>query len=645
MNFFESQDRSRRRTRWLVAMFVLATLIVVAAVTLIIEVATSGAFVVQGVGSVPFRDGAATRLALIALGVLIFIFLASAFRTARLSAGGGQVAREMGGTLVNPDSQDLLRQRLRNVVEEMAIASGVPVPEIYVLEEESSINAFAAGFSPSDAAVAVTRGTLETLNRDELQGVIAHEFSHILNGDMRLNIRLMGVLFGIIVLGQIGRLLMRSGSRSRISVLSSNRRGSGSAAVVIGLAVFVVGSVGVLMARLIRAGVSRQREYLADASAVQFTRQTDGIAGALKKIAGYEDGSAIRAADAEEVSHMLFARGVRRHFLGALATHPPIEDRIRALDPSFDPAKLTATVASAGGVAGDSAASAFAGSAAGPIPLNAGALAESAGNPDNRQVALAGTLRASIPAALYDAAHSREWSYYLVIALALHHDEAHREQQYALLASRVGPTRLARIRQYANTVDSIGSRYRLPLLDVCFPALKERPVGQLKYLLELIDELIRLDERHELFEYAFARTLAAYLEDALHPGRPGKHRLRHFEQGRTRRSAYLLLELLAMAGHKDAAAARQAYAAGVERLRPAGATGPREEPSFESRGLADMDKAIAGLRGLIGRDLEMLLQAMVATIEHDGHVNIREAELLRTVCAALGCPLPPLAAD
>ncbi len=237
----------------------------------------------------------------------------------------------MGGTLVPADVQDPLRRRLRNVVEEMAIASGVPVPEIYVLEEESGINAFAAGFTPSDAAVAVTRGTLELLDRDELQGVIAHEFSHILNGDMRLNIRLMGVLFGIMVLGLIGRLIVRGGHHT--SIISSRRDRGAPVALVIGLGLMVVGGIGVFFARVIKAGISRQREYLADASAVQFTRQSSGIANALKKIGGYSEGSLIKSADPEEVSHMLFGTGAR--FCSLFATHPPLVARIQALDPSF----------------------------------------------------------------------------------------------------------------------------------------------------------------------------------------------------------------------------------------------------------------------------------------------------------------------
>jgi Zn-dependent protease with chaperone function len=281
LDFFDAQDKRRRATRWLVLVFLLATTVIIAAVTLIVAAALALAQPQLAAGALDpaWLSANAGLLATVAGATAGVIGLASLYRTARLSAGGGQVARELGATPVPTDVQDPLRRRLRNVVEEMAIASGVPVPEIYVLEQEPGINAFAAGFNPGDAAVAVTRGTLETLDRDELQGVVAHEFSHILNGDMRLNIRLMGLLFGILAIALAGRMVLRGTRHVRVSGRSG--RNGAPVVLVVGVGLFLIGSIGVLFARLIKAGVSRQREYLADASAVQFTRQTQGIAGAL----------------------------------------------------------------------------------------------------------------------------------------------------------------------------------------------------------------------------------------------------------------------------------------------------------------------------------------------------------------------------
>ena len=315
MNFFERQAAARRSSMRLVVLFALAVLGIVLAVDF-------AAYLAYG-GGEPAEVGA--LLVFSSVVTLAIIGLGSLYRIATLRGGGEAVALQMGGVLVAGNSTDTQLRRLRNVVEEIAIASGVPVPKIYVLEHEAAINAFAAGYAPSDAVVAVTRGALDRLNRDELQGVIAHEFSHILNGDMRLNIRLIGVLFGILMLGLIGRHVLELG----------RGRGKGAGAVMAAaLIAMVVGYIGLFFGRMIKAGVSRTRESLADAAAVQFTRQTAGLAGALKKIAGLGEGSKLNVrGDAEEVSHMLFGDGVG--FSGLFATHPPLLARIQALEPQF----------------------------------------------------------------------------------------------------------------------------------------------------------------------------------------------------------------------------------------------------------------------------------------------------------------------
>lgn len=322
MNFFEHQDKARNQTRKLVVLFTLAVVAIMVSVNLVLLAvfAYSNTEAMATQPSVLSREFLMSHLDVMLLISLLtggLIGMASLIRSQKLKAGGSVVARQLGGTPVEPETRDPLKRRLRNVVEEIAIASGVPVPDIYVLEEESGINAFAAGYSTSDAAVAVTRGTLETLNRDELQGVIAHEFSHIHNGDMRLNIRLMGILFGILALTIVGRILMYSGHGGR------GRKGGGGV-VFAGLAIMLIGYIGVFFGRWIKASVSRQREYLADASAVQFTRQPQGIGGALKKIAAAQAGSKLEA-DTEEVGHMLFASGLASRMM---ATHPPIIEQI-----------------------------------------------------------------------------------------------------------------------------------------------------------------------------------------------------------------------------------------------------------------------------------------------------------------------------
>ena len=326
MNFFERQAAARRNTSRLVLLFALAVLGIVAMVDL-------AAFVAFGASGGGGSGGLLVFCTLLTIGV---IGLGSLYRVASLRGGGESVALQMGGTPIGADTTDFNLRRLRNVVEEIAIASGVPVPKIFVLEHEAGINAFAAGYSPSDAVIAVTRGALDRLNRDELQGVVAHEFSHVLNGDMRLNIRLMGVLFGILMLGLIGRKILQHGR------FGGRSKGAG-AVLVAALIAMIVGYVGLFFGRMIKASVSRQREKLADASAVQFTRQTSGLAGALKKIGGLDEGSLLNERnDAEEVSHMLFGDGVGFH--GLFATHPPLIERIQELEPSFRPQNLEALI-------------------------------------------------------------------------------------------------------------------------------------------------------------------------------------------------------------------------------------------------------------------------------------------------------------
>src|SRR5919198_2779076 len=325
MNFFERQHQVRKLSRRLVLLFALAVLGIVAVVD-------AAAVVAFGLHKLPAVN-LVTVLVVISLVVMLLIGACSWIRTLLLrGGGGGKVARQLGGQYVPEDTTDPRLRRLRNVVEEMAIASGVPVPEVYVLPDEPGINAFAAGWSTGDAAIAVTRGCLEQLNRDELQGVIAHEFSHVVNGDMRLNIRLMGILFGILALAVIGRFLLWGGS--------GRRSKNAAPLLLVALAALIAGYVGVFFGRLIKAAVSRQREYLADASAVQFTRQTEGLTGALKKIGGLPTGSKMSNGKVEDVSHMLFGDGLK--LSSWFATHPPLPDRIKVLDPTFDPAQLEA---------------------------------------------------------------------------------------------------------------------------------------------------------------------------------------------------------------------------------------------------------------------------------------------------------------
>ena len=638
MNFFEAQDRSRRQTRRLVILYTLAVLVIVGLVTGTVGLVFSQELTISSTGiGVDALASNAWLLIGTAASTGGFIGLASAYKIARLSGGGARVALDLGATAVATDSDDPLRRRLHNVVEEMAIASGVPVPDVFVLENESAINAFAAGYGTEDAAVAVTRGALETLTRDELQGVIAHEFSHILNGDMRLNVRLMGILFGILAIGMIGRMILRS-TRHMGRSRSSNNNGGAAAALGFGLALFVIGYAGVFAGRLIKAGVSRQREFLADASAVQFTRQTDGIAGALKKIAGHAPGSRVVSTDTEEISHMLFASG-QRLLSGLMATHPPLDERIRALDPSFDGAHPRGATRATPMAASDGPVSGF----SGQQPVDAGAWLDDSGQPNEQHVAFAGRLRRSVPDLLRDAAHSRDQSALLALALILDADEPERLRQLALLAARLGELRARRVAELYDEFDNLGVIYRLPLLEMAFPALKNRPVGQIQFLIDLVDELIMSDGQIALFEYAFARVLQGALRDSQRPRHPviGERSLRRSRQ--QRKAARTLLSVFAERGHDSATDASKAYAKALALLP----LSDKERSAWREADtggdwVAQADAALAQLNQLDARSKALVVRALVVAAASDGGLSVAEAELLRATAAVLQCPLPPL---
>lgn len=633
MNFFDAQDEARRTSRRLVFVFLLATILIVLGVTLVVGVALFN-FTDAGyaVSIWTFLETQAPVLITTAVLATLLILGATAFKTAVLSSGGSRVAVDMGGTLVPPDVQDPLRRRFRNVVEEMAIASGMPVPDIYVLEQENGINAFAAGFAPGDAAIAVTRGALELLDRDELQGVIGHEFSHILNGDMRLNIRLMGVLFGIMVLALIGRMILHGGARA--SIISSRRSKGAPAILVIGLGLTILGGVGVFFARAIKANVSRQREYLADASAVQFTRQTAGLANALKKIGGFSEGSSIQATDPEEVSHMLFSTGSR--LSGMFATHPPLTERIQALDPSFqardypDVDAVVATQSAIPGVTAGLAASSAAGLSA--------TISEQVGAPKTEHIKIASHLRRSLPELLYDAAHSPEQAYLLTIALILDRSGRVVNRQLTLATERLGRERVQLIRQYYDEISKTGTEYRLPLLEIAFPALKRRPAPQLAYLIDLTKRMIDIDGEVDLYEYCFYRILVCNLGQAVNPaGRRRRNRAAHEP---VRRAAVDLLRVVAIHGHASDDQQQRAFSAGLAVFGNWG-----EKFGFaEDRGqsVTILDQSLEILLALNGEGQQMLLEAVTAVVMHDRELSTTEAELIRAICASLDCPLPPI---
>ena len=636
MDFFGHQEQARKASARLVWLFVAAVI----CITVLIYIAAKALLIATDANDAGLIDwpvlGAVSGLTLAIVGGAML------FKTAQLRSGGGTVAEMLGGRLVDIDTQDSQERMLRNVVEEMSIASGVPVPDVYVLDNESGINAFAAGWSPADAAVAVTRGSLETFTRDELQGVIAHEFSHVFHGDMRLNIRLMGTLFGIVCIAVIGRILMRSmyySGRSR----SSDRKGSGGAIIIFGLALILIGYVGVFFARLIQAAVSRQREYLADAAAVQYTRNPRGIGMALAKIGGI--GAKVENPHAEEASHMMFADGMSR-LSGAMATHPPLEQRIErvlpgfiktaANQPSMEAAVAATEVASefaAGGAAAGFAGGSAPAQRAGTAPSQ---LVSSVGDPQPQHVDAARRLLDALPMDLAVAAHEPARAPALVLALLLDDDKQQRDAQLRLLEG-ADKSMVFEASSNHRQLAELPRNQRLSLLELTMPALRRLPESERRALRERARALAMADDHLSPFEFALLKGLERHVRIAGEhvrrpPGRP--HSLLQ-----EKHAAALVLSVIARAdANGDESKAAAAFARGKAALSlPADV---QLQPDASPKALDAAIEALAAVSPLGKRNL---VTACAEVAAEDGVLAADEVDLIRALGELWDCPVPLVA--
>jgi Zn-dependent protease with chaperone function len=634
--FFEQQDQARRGTTRLVVLFGLAVVAIMVSIEVLLAAATGYLSRDPDTGAVNWAAVTDPQLILLSVfGTLIIVGGGSLFKMAQLRAGGQVVAEQLGGRLLTAGSQDPVEQRLLNVVEEMAIASGTPAPPVYLLDHEEGINAFAAGFSPNDAVLGVTRGTATRLTRDELQGVIAHEFSHILNGDMRLNLRLMGLLHGILIIGMLGYYVLR------ISFYSGGGRrskdgNSGLPLLAIGAGLAVIGFAGTFFGNMIKAAVSRQREYLADASAVQFTRQPEGIAGALKKIGGFAKGSSIQSPNAPEASHMFFGRATSG--LSALfATHPPLDVRIRRIDPSWDgtfPDVVPPTDATADMVA-DAGAAGFTGAAGAVAAAPAAAAAVSTiGHPGPDHLAYAATVLAGMPAALVSAAREPHGARAVIYALLLDSRPAMREQQTSRLAGTADPGVFQETRRLWPLVDALDERARLPLLEIALPALRALTAAQRNLFESNVAVLMETDDEIDLFEWSVRLILQRDLQ-ALRTHDAGPRVVYHTLADVTA-DAGLLMSALAHIGHDDVVGSARAFAQARGMLH-LGEAVPASALTLDGldRSLARLDQAAPAVK-------RQVLDAAVACITADRHITATEAEVLRAVSAAMSCPMPPI---
>ena len=646
MDFFAQQDHARRKTKQL---FVYFTLAVISMIVMLYGVAVfvtyCAGFKQQHHQYTPPPQVVLwnpTLFAGVALGTMALIFLASSYKTMALSGGGGALAESLGGRLVASNSNDPDERKLLNIVEEMSIASGVPMPQVYVLENESGINAFAAGHSTSDAAIAVTHNCMTQLTRDELQGVIGHEFSHILNGDMKLNLRLVGILFGILCIATIGRILLyaRSGNNDKNPL------------PFVGILLLIIGSLGLFFGRLIQSAVSRQREFLADASSVQFTRNPGGLSGALQKIGG--SSSQLSSPHASDASHFFFANGLADSFFEAFATHPPLEKRIRAIDPNWDgkfksvaderieellqrppkKSRLPDFNQVLGGIV-------IAGGSDVPPVIQSNSVLPNLGNPTPLHLKYAEQLRDSLSENLQATAREPLDAMALIYALLLSPDEAQRATQLAGLAGRATPKVSQKTIALFPEVSQAARQARLPLVNLTLPALRQLDMGQFSQFSQTLQWLIGSDGKVELFEFVLQKIVLRHLAPKFGQARPTT--VQFYTLKPLVPDCAVVLSALANVGSGEPTEIQKAFSAGAPHLRAPENSGLLLLPGGQC-GVDQLDAALDRLAQAVPIIKKNLLEACVHVVGADGVMVEAEAELLRAIADTLDCPMPPFVA-
>ena len=641
MNFFEAQDKARRNTSVLILLFICA----VAGLVLLTNLLILGVMAYSQTGVLVFSPSELQHyfkwdiFAAVAFGICVLIFFGSLYKTLQLSTGGRAVAEMLGGRLISQNTNDPQERKILNVVEEMAIAAGMPIPKVYLLEE-ISINAFAAGKSPATAVIGITRGAVSQLSRDELQGVIGHEFSHIFNGDMKLNIRLMGVLHGILLLGIIGYYILRS---IRYTKSSRSQKGGNAVVAILGLGIglMVIGYIGTFFGQWIKAIVSRQREYLADASAVQFTRNKDSIAGALKKIGGSGAGSVLNAATAPEYSHAYFANGVGSYWQSLFATHPPLAKRIKSIDPLWDGKYITPTYMTERLTEPDTEESTPAQKTTAKMAVAAAILTAAdqavaqVGTLSQENVEYAHQLLNTIPDNLRTAVQEA-WSARALVYAILVNKQNDKSEAWSIIDRFADKDIPGFARIYQHEMAQLEERLKLPLLELCLNALRELSENQYRQFKEVVNKIITADKTVDLNEWVIQRLVLQQLDEHFGLRKPA--RARHAFLGAVKADAEILLSLIAYVEHDNDEEARQAFDSGKKEV---GANAfnmiPRNELALNS-----LNSALDSLMQLKPLLKPRILKACAAIILADNKPTIKGIELLRTFSACLDCPMPPL---
>ena len=618
MDFFDHQDTARQRTGLLVFLFSLAVFVI----TGLVSVLSIGIY--YGVTGEPFDQNTAISYVLLCFaGVVLIVAISSMIRLSDLSSNGGRgVAESIGGKLISSNTIDAKHRRLLNVVEEMSIASGIPVPPVYVMQEERGINAFAAGMSIDDAVIGVTQGALDTFTRDELQGVIAHEFSHILNGDMRMNTRLIGVLFGITCIAHFGHLVLdNTHHTSRVSRSSSDSDKGFAVIMLIAIVCLVLGWVGTLFGSMIKAAISRQREFLADASAVQFTRNDQGISGALKKIGGHASGSSLKAKASNQMSHMMFGQSSLSGFTGLFATHPTLEERIRRIEPSWDGSfsrgsQRQTSEFETGQVSG------FASDA----DFGSQDLKTRVETPTSSELSETGRLLISqLPQDLVDIAREPYSSRFIALMLIFDGSDVQRE----MIKGHIPMVSHAKLLPWLDY--ELPTHLRLPLLELAVPALKALSEGQKNRLCQVLRELSQTDNHYSLGEWCVINLLEKQLLTSFAFTRQSKSLMQLME------SVHWLLRELAWVSHSEKDKAQYAFNSALTSLGL-----PKTQLPDANQDWRLSRAALELLLQLNPKQRILFVKACRLAIESDGQITVAEGELYRVIACFLEVPEPPL---
>ncbi|MCZ0757741.1 M48 family metallopeptidase [Vibrio diabolicus] len=611
MDFFDHQDTARQRTGLLVFLFSLA----VVTITGLVSVLSIGIY--YGVTGESFdQETALTYVLLCFAGVLLVVAISSTVRLSALTSNGGRgVAESIGGKLISSNTLDAKHRQLLNVVEEMAIASGIPVPPVYVVQEERGINAFAAGMSIDDAVIGVTQGALDSFTRDELQGVIAHEFSHILNGDMRLNTRLIGVLFGITCIAHFGHLVLdNTHHTSRVSRSSSDSDKGFAVIMLIAIICLVLGWIGTLFGSMIKAAISRQREFLADASAVQFTRNDQGIAGALKKIGSHMAGSSLNTKASDEMSHMMFGQSKLSGFSGLFATHPPLEERIRRIEPGWDGSFSQSSHRPTTSFENDNVSGFTSGTSTQPEKPTTAELSE-----------VGQQLLNQLPSELVDIAREPYSARFIAFALIFDGSELQRE----MIKSHIPNVSQAQLLPWLDY--DLPLHLRFPLLELSIPALKSLSEGQKNRLCQVLRELSQTDDHYSLAEWCVINLLEKQLLESYGCTK----QIQSLKQ--LKESVFWLLRELAWVSHSQPEDAQRAFSSALTCL---GFNDAELQPANKNWGLNRA--ALELLLQLKPKSRRLFVKACRLAIESDGKVTVAEGELYRVIACFLEVPEPPL---